>query len=105
MITQSDHQTQSCSPPARGNGRAEANQPQPPSLHASADELLKFVSELEHRTGRIDAYLYGEKPEQAGNKQIQIDSLEWKIQDATTRTACLCGFAATILSKLTGQLQ
>ena len=85
--------------PGRGGRSIE---PQEPCLHNRADENLKWISELEHRLGRIDAYLFGERPEDANKRPPAADSLEAKIADAGTRLACLVGSASTILGKLTG---
>lgn len=75
--------------------------PQEPCLHQSADELLKYVSELENKVGRIDDLLFGEG---VGNAAIRPDAtaLQQKIAEACTRVACLCGLAGTIGNKLAG---
>jgi hypothetical protein len=79
-------------------------QPQTPCLLQQADEIIKFVSELEHNVGRIDGNLYGERPENnAAPKPGLADSVEAKLSDACTRIASLCGYTATILGKITGQ--
>lgn len=77
-------------------------EPTEPCLHARADENLKWISELEHRLGRIDAHMFGERPEDANKRLPCADSLEAKLADAGTRSACLVSQASGILGKLTG---
>lgn len=77
-------------------------QPQEPCLHAKADETLKFISELEHVQGRIEAYLYGERANDPAPKPDTSCSLEGKMADACTRAACLVSQSRTMLRNLCG---
>jgi len=77
--------------------------PQESCLHQSADELLKFVSELENKTGRIDDLLFGARPEDPDEIHGVAESLQQKIAEACTRVASLCGLAGTIGNKLAGE--
>ena len=82
--------------------RVSLDRPQEPCLQAKADELLKFISQLEHQTGRIDAYLYGEKINSEAAGMESPSSLEQKLCEACSRVAMLCGFTGTMLTKLNG---
>jgi len=75
--------------------------PSSPCLHQRADELLKFVSELEYKMGKIDDLLFGENPERAEIRPL-APSLDQKIADACSRVASLCGMAGTIGNRLAG---
>lgn len=74
--------------------------PQEPCLQAKADELLKFISELENHMGTIDGSLTGSGKDEVSAKSLPPSSLEGKIASACSRAASLCGYAATIVRQI-----
>ena len=73
-----------------------------PNLHATADELLKWTSELENHLSRIRTTLIGPTPE-GDCKGAELMSIEDKLSNACTRVASLCGLARTILNGVEGE--
>ena len=76
--------------------------PSQPNLHATADELLKWTSELENHLSRIRTTLIGPTPE-GDYKGAELMSIEDKLSNACTRVASLCGLARTILNGVEGE--
>lgn len=77
-------------------------QPQEPCLQAKADELLKFVSELESHLAAIDGLLFAKGGSGELKGEIPPSSVASKVSGACHRVACLCGQAATIIRELNG---
>lgn len=74
----------------------KAIEPQQPNLHGRADEVLKWVSELEAHFCSLDASIFGRGQIEKAN-YIPPTSLEGKLAEACTRIASLCGNASTIV--------
>src|SRR6185437_12081746 len=79
------------------------SQPTQPTVHASADQLLKFVGELEIRLERTNDLIFAPKCDENSIASACPVSLDDKIRDACSRVACLCGLASTINAKLFGE--
>lgn len=79
-------------------------EPQEPCTLNRADELLKYVSDLDSEVSRTQAILFGSVPESgsADKKRSAPSSLDGKIAEACTRAASLCGFLRTINNQLAG---
>ncbi len=75
--------------------------PVEPCTHQRADELLKYLSDLESESLRLHSILFG-PVEQGKDAQKANPSLDAKVAEACTKAAMLCGFMRTVNDRLAG---